>query len=61
MRRPRTLGVVGAGLLLLALPTLAGAVFELSRPDYLAAILLTLMGLSLLHAAVELLRPIVGD
>ena len=53
----------GSGLLLLvlALAALVYAVVRLQGHDYVAAILLTVTGLFVLRAAVELLRPSVGE
>ncbi|MBX3275337.1 MAG: hypothetical protein KF729_34040 [Sandaracinaceae bacterium] len=53
----------GAGLLfvVVALAALGGGVAELRDHDYLAAGLLLLTGLAVLRAAVELLRPTVGE
>lgn len=57
MVRPIT-GVLLVGV---ALVTLFFGVRELSSHDYVAALILTIMGLSLLGAGVELLRPTVGE
>ncbi len=58
-------GVVrdGAGLLLVgaALVALGFGVAELREHDYLASALLLVTGLAVLRAAVELLRPTVGE
>ena len=53
----------GSGSLLVvsALGVLFIAVRELSGHDYVAAILLVLVGQSLLWAGVELLRPTIGE
>jgi hypothetical protein len=53
----------GFGLLLVvvALSALAFGVRELRGHDYLAALLLLSVGLSVLRAGVELLRPSVGE
>ncbi len=59
MRRLRE--VLGALLLVAALVTLFFAVMNLRAHDYVAAILLSVMGVALLGAGVELLRPTVGE
>lgn len=53
----------GSGLLfaILALLALGAGVVELRDHDYLAAALLLVTGISVLRAAVELLRPTVGE
>lgn len=53
----------GSGLVfaLLALAALGAGVVELRDHDYLAAALLLVTGISVLRAAVELLRPTVGE
>jgi len=51
----------GALLLLAALSTLGYGVTSLRARDYLACVILVLTGLSLMRAAVELLRTSVGD
>jgi hypothetical protein len=53
----------GSGLLLVlaALAALFHAVSQLRGHDYLAAALMVLMGLAVLRAGVELLRPTVGE
>lgn len=52
---------LGSILTLAAVAVLIVGAWELTKPDYLATILLTLTGLSLLHAGVELLRPEIGE
>lgn len=54
-------GGVGTLLVLASMAVLAAAGIALSKPDYVAAILLTLTGLSLLKAGVELVRPWSGE
>jgi len=53
----------GAGLLLVgvALVSLFFGVGELRQHDYLASAMLLIVGLAVLRAAVELLRPTVGE
>ncbi|MEM9068791.1 MAG: hypothetical protein AAGE52_09800 [Myxococcota bacterium] len=51
----------GALLLLSALATLFYGVVKLRAHDYVATIVLVVVGLALLGAAVELLRPSVGE
>ncbi len=53
----------GSGLLfaVLALAALGAGVVELRDHDYLAAALLLVTGIGVLRAAVELLRPTVGE
>lgn len=53
----------GSGLVLIlaALATLFVAVNELRERDYLACIILTFTGLSLMRAGADLLRPSVGE
>ncbi|MCA9605851.1 MAG: hypothetical protein KC619_09675 [Myxococcales bacterium] len=53
----------GSGLLfaVLALAALGAGVVELRDHDYLSAALLLVTGISVLRAAVELLRPTVGE
>ena len=53
----------GSGVLLLlsALVALAIALGQIQAHDYVAAILLVVVGLSLLRAGVELLRPGMGE
>ncbi len=51
----------GTLLVLCALSALFYGVTRLRGHDYLACIILSLTGLSLLRAGVELLRPSVGD
>jgi hypothetical protein len=51
----------GLGLLLCALAVLFYGVMQLRQRDYLACIVLTMTGLSLMRAGVELLRPSVGE
>jgi hypothetical protein len=51
----------GVVLVLSALGVLFYAVVELRERDYLACVILTLTGLSLMRAGVELLRPSVGE
>jgi hypothetical protein len=48
-------------LVLSALSVLFYGVMQLRQRDYLACIILTLTGLSLMRAGVELLRPSVGE
>jgi hypothetical protein len=51
----------GALLVLSALVTLFFSVTELRGHDYVAALLLVVVGLALVRAGVELLRPAVGE
>jgi hypothetical protein len=51
----------GVVLVLSALGVLFYGVVELRERDYLACVILTLTGLSLMRAGVELLRPSVGE
>ena len=53
----------GSGVLLIgaALAVLLWGVLQLREHDYVAAILLVITGLSVLRAAVELLRPTLGE
>jgi hypothetical protein len=51
----------GALLVLGALAVLYQAVAVLRGRDYLACIILVMVGLSLMRAGVELLRPSIGD
>jgi hypothetical protein len=51
----------GFGLLLASLGLLFRGVLILGRHDYVAALVLTVVGLSLLGAAMELLRPSLGE
>lgn len=53
----------GSGLVLIlaALVTLFVGVNELRERDYLACIILTFTGLSLMRAGADLLRPSVGE
>lgn len=53
----------GSGVLLIgaALAVLFWGVLQLREHDYVAAILLVITGLSVLRAAVELLRPTLGE
>ncbi len=51
----------GALLVLSALAVLFFGVVELRGHDYVAAIILVVIGLSLLRGGVELLRPSVGE
>jgi hypothetical protein len=51
----------GSLLVVVALGGLFFAVRQLADHDYVAAILLSLTGLSLLWAGVELLRPTIGE
>lgn len=51
----------GALLVLASLVTLFRTVVELRGHDYLAALLLCVMGLALVRGGVELLRPTVGE
>jgi len=53
--------VSGVLLLLSSLATLCYAVLLLRTRDYLACMILVLTGLALLRAAVELLRPSIGE
>ena len=48
-------------LVLCALGSLFYGVMQLRQRDYLACVILTLSGLSLMRAGVELLRPSVGE
>ncbi len=52
---------LGTLLLLAALVTLFLGVMDLRAHDYVAAILLSFIGLALLGAGVELLRPSLGE
>ncbi|HEY2734594.1 MAG TPA: hypothetical protein VGI70_11450 [Polyangiales bacterium] len=53
----------GSGVLLLlcSLASLFYGVMQLRQRDYLACLILSLTGISLLRAGVELLRPSVGE
>jgi hypothetical protein len=51
----------GVALLLCALASLFYGVMQLRQRDYLACVILTVTGLSLMRAGVELLRPSVGE
>jgi len=51
----------GAALLVASLCVLFYAVMQLAAHDYLASVLLIVVGLFILRAAVELLRPTVGE
>lgn len=51
----------GVALIVGALATLFAGVIELRQHDYLACIILTFTGLSLMRAGSELLRPSVGE
>jgi hypothetical protein len=51
----------GLGLVVTALVTLFYGVVQLRQRDYLACIILTSTGLSLVRAGVELLRPSVSE
>ena len=53
--------VTGVALVLIALGTLFAGVTELRAHDYLACMILTFTGLSLMRAGTELLRPSVGE
>ena len=53
--------VTGVVLVLAALVLLFIGVAELRGHDYLACIILTFTGLSLMRAGAELLRPTVGE
>ncbi len=53
--------VIGVVLVLAALVTLFIGVTQLRAHDYLACIILTFTGLSLMRAGAELLRPSVGE
>jgi hypothetical protein len=53
--------VTGVVLVLVALVTLFIGVSELRAHDYLACMILTFTGLSLMRAGAELLRPSVGE
>lgn len=52
---------LGALLVVASFGGLGGAVWELRGHDYVGAVLLVFVGLSLLRAGVELLRPTVGE
>ncbi len=52
---------MGVVLVLAALVTLFIGVTQLRAHDYLACIILTFTGLSLMRAGAELLRPSVGE
>jgi hypothetical protein len=51
----------GVGLLLCAIATLFYGVMQLRQRDYLACLILSLSGISLMRAGVELLRASVGE
>jgi hypothetical protein len=51
----------GLCLVLAALGVLFYGVVQLRQRDYLACIILTLTGLSMMRAGVEVLRPAVGE
>jgi hypothetical protein len=51
----------GVVLLVCALASLFYGVMQLRQRDYLACLILSLTGISLLRAGVELLRPSVGE
>ena len=51
----------GALLVLSALVTLSLGIVELRGHDYVAALLLSVTGIALVRAGVELLRPTVGE
>lgn len=51
----------GALLVLVSLGVMYVSIVQLRAHDYLAALLLVVMGLSLLRAGVELLRPSIGE
>ena len=51
----------GALLVVVAMTTLGAGIVGLHEHDYVTAVVLILTGLSLLGAAVELLRPSVGE
>ncbi|MCA9581530.1 MAG: hypothetical protein KC416_07025 [Myxococcales bacterium] len=51
----------GGLLTLLALGAMVYAVAVLREHDYIAAMLLTVIGLSLIRAGTELLRPVLGE
>jgi hypothetical protein len=51
----------GFGLLLVSLGALFRGVLILGRHDYVAAIVLVVVGLALLGASMELLRPSLGE
>ena len=53
--------VTGVVLVLVALATLFVGVTELRAHDYLACMILTFTGHSLMRAGAELLRPSVGE
>lgn len=53
--------VVGVFLTVMAAVVLVWALLQLALPDYIAGTLLSLVGLSLLHGGVELLRPTTGE
>ena len=53
--------VTGVVLVLVALVTLFAGVTQLRVHDYLACMILTFTGLSLMRAGAELLRPSVGE
>jgi hypothetical protein len=53
--------VTGVVLVLVALVTLFVGVTQLRAHDYLACMILTFTGLSLMRAGAELLRPSVGE
>ncbi|HKP57790.1 MAG TPA: hypothetical protein VJV78_13755 [Polyangiales bacterium] len=53
--------VTGVVLVLIALVTLFASVTQLRAHDYLACMILTFTGLSLMRAGSELLRPSVGE
>jgi hypothetical protein len=51
----------GSVLVLLAIVTLSLSIWTLLDRDYLAAMLLSTVGLGVLRAAVSLLRPSIGE
>ncbi len=53
--------LAGLGLLVSSLGVLFRGVLVLGRHDYVAALVLVVVGLSLLGAAMELLRPGLGE
>lgn len=54
-------GATGAALVVLGLSAMVYSVVQLKAQDYLAAMLMTVIGFSLLRSGTELLRPVVGE
>ncbi len=53
--------VLGLVVLILALGVLAGGIWELRAHDYVSAIVLVVVGLGLLGAGLELVRPSMAE